>query len=521
MLPCVTGARAMNPTTDPLREPLAPRTLLRTDALWVIDKPEGLAVEAPERDEDLVRCVRGALPPGAYVGAVQRLERDATGVCVLTLDRRANGAIAGPLERRALPREVVAAVRSPHARGLPAGAVVRAKGPGGVLVSFDPRDEKLADLRARLEPALLGPLHLASMRLPDGTLVRADIPWSLRDAVLRGDALDSTHLVSRLRASLWRRAAVLAEPDTDVCRLAHEGGDDVPGLAVDRYGDFGVVHVYADLDPARRGAVFAAIGEAYGLRGLYAKFRPRQANTLVDTRRDEVAPAAPVWGEGHPASPWSVRERGVRYVARLGDGLSTGIFLDQRDNRAWVRAQSAGRAALNLFAYTGAFSVAAAAGGASRSLSVDASRGAIAWLREHLEANREGPFAMDPRAHEGVCAEVFGWLEGARARGDRYGLLVCDPPSYSSTRDGPRWSSERDWPALAEATLRVGAPGARALFCSNHRGISPARFEAMLREGARRAGVTVREAVSVSAPADHPPPRGEPAHLKTVRMTLG
>jgi 23S rRNA (cytosine1962-C5)-methyltransferase len=519
MLPCRAIARAMTPTHDPLRDPLAPRILLRTDALLVIDKPEGLAVEAPERDEDLVRLARGALPPGAYVGAVQRLERDATGVCVLTLDRKANAALAGPIERRALPREVIVAVRTPHARGLPAGAVLRAKGPGGALISFDPGEEKLSSLRERLAPVLLGPLHLAAMRLPDRALLRAEIPWALRDAVTGGDAFDSTHMISRLRSSLWRRAAVLAEADTDACRLAHEGGDEVPGLAIDRYGDFGVAHVYADLEPARRAAVFEAVAEAYGLRGLYAKFRPRQANTLVDTRRDEVAPAAPVWGSAHPDPPWSVRERGVRYVVRLGDGLSTGIFLDQRDNRAWVRAHAAGRSVLNLFAYTGAFSVAAAAGGASRSISVDASRGAVAWLREHLEANREG--VRDPHAHEGVCAEVFGWLEGARARGDRYGLLVCDPPSYSSTRDGPRWSSERDWPALAEAVLRVAAPGALALFCSNHRGISPARFEAMLREGARRAGVSVREAHAVSGPVDHPPPRGEPSHLKTVRMTLG
>jgi 23S rRNA (cytosine1962-C5)-methyltransferase len=186
-----------------------------------------------------------------------------------------------------------------------------------------------------------------------------------------------------------------------------------------------------------------------------------------------------------------------------------------------VRANSKGRAALNLFAYTGAFAVAAAAGGAKRSLSVDASRGAVAWLREHLQANQaEGDARFDPTAHEGVCAEVFGWLEGARARGDRFGLIVCDPPSYSNAKDGPRWSSERDWPTLSEAALKLCAPGALALFCSNHRGISPAKFEVMLREGARRAGVSLLEVSSAPPPADHPAQPGESPHLKTLRVRV-
>lgn len=519
----------MNDTLpDPLRDSLAERILFESPAVLVVHKPGGLAVDAPERSDDLVRMVRRRRA-GAYVGVVHRLERDVSGPCVLSLDRAANARLAPPLERRTGRRTVVAAVG--HAmseaqvrRVIPSAKLIR-KGANGALFEFDPRADKLQLFVERLGPALLAPLHLSALEVAvserESAVIRAEIPWALRDAIDEGVDVfgDGDALVQRLRDGLWRRASVLADPRTTLVRLANEGGDSVAGLAVDRYGDFGVAHVYATLaDEHAKERVFSAVARAFGLRGIYAKYRPKQANTLIDTRRDEVAPARPVWGEATEHETLVVSEHDVRYVTRLGDGLSTGIFVDQRENRRWVRDEARGRSVLNLFAYTGAFSVAAAVGQSTRSISVDASRGAIGWLREHLEAN--AAVIADRSQHEGICAEVFGWLDGARARKDRYDLVVCDPPSYSFAKDGPRWSSERDWPVLAASVFNVCGASSRALFCSNHRGISPAKFEAMVLDGARRAGVAIAAIESVGVCEDHPPARGEHGHLKTLRVRL-
>lgn len=521
----------MNESLPPrLRDLLRDRVLYESPAVLVVHKPAGLAVDAPERSDDLLRMVRRSRGDRAYVAVVHRLERDVSGPCVLSLDRAHNSRLAPPLERRTARRTMVAAVAASLdakalSRALPAHKVLR-KSPGATLVEFDPKADKLLSIVERLGPALLAPLHMSALEVAtserENTVVRAEIPFALLDAIEPGLALasDKSALVARLRAGLWRRSLMLEDASTDIVRLANEGGDDLTGIAVDRYGDFAVAHVYDALaDEEVKNRVFSAVAEAYGSKGVYAKYRPKQANTLVDTRRDDVAPSKPVFGDAHEGDTLIVKEHGVRYVTRLGDGLSTGIFVDQRENRRWVRDQAKGRSVLNLFSYTGAFSVAAAVGGAARSQSIDASRSATAWLREHLSANAEA--ITDRSQHEGICAEVFGWLDGARARRDQFELIVCDPPSYSFAKDGPRWSSERDWPALAASVFAVCAPKALALMCSNHRGISPAKFEAMLREGARRAKVTIAAIESVPVCEDFPAARGEHGHLKSLRVRLG
>jgi 23S rRNA (cytosine1962-C5)-methyltransferase len=515
---------------------LGDRVLFESATLLVIDKPAGLAVDAPEHADDLARIVRRALARGGgdrrYVGAVHRLERDASGPCVLTLDRSVNARVSTPLERRAARRTVLAVVRAgiderALSRLFNGSARVHERNARGALVSFDPGMDKLQTFVERAGDALLAPLHVRALEVcvepARVAMIEAPLPWSLVDALSSARTpallLDHALLAQRLRAGLWRRARLTDDLETDAYRLAHEEGDGVLGLAVDRYADWAVAHVYETSNEQRADTeAYATIGRALGARGVYVKFRRKQSNTLVDTRREDVAPTSAVWGEGAERDSVVVRECGVRYVARLGDGLSTGIFLDQRESRAWIRQRAKGRSLLNLFAYTGAFTVAAAVGGARASLSVDASRGAVAWLREHLRENAQ--VIDDPSAHEGACVEVFGWLEGARARGDRYELIVCDPPSYSFAKDGPRWTSERDWPELAAKTLALAAPSALVLFSSNHRAISAAKFEAMLREGARRAGVALAQLERKEAPEDFPKPPGGWGHLKIVRATV-
>src|SRR5207248_1532625 len=144
-------------------------------------------------------------------------------------------------------------------------------------------------------------------------------------------------------------AGALADDDPrkiTAFRLLNDEGDGVPGVALDVYGDHLVAHLYPDGSTAAGRDVVAAREplldrlDALGFDGVYLKVRPKQAN-VADTRSASLAPSAPVRGRAAP-DEFAIVERGVPYLARLGDGLSTGIFLDQRENRRRIRAMSSG-----------------------------------------------------------------------------------------------------------------------------------------------------------------------------------
>src|SRR4029077_1479699 len=136
-------------------------------------------------------------------------------------------------------------------------------------------------------------------------------------------------------------------------------------------------------DRARRDRVLDRL-HALGFDGVYLKVRPKQANVLADTRREDLAPRLPVRGSPAPEEI-AIVEESMPLLVRLGDGLSTGLFLDQRMNRRRVREMcTRGSAMANLFAYTCGFTVAAALGGAERTVSVDAAAAALERGRANL-----------------------------------------------------------------------------------------------------------------------------------------
>ncbi len=211
----------------------------------------------------------------------------------------------------------------------------------------------------------------------------------------------------------------------------------------------------------------------------------------------------------------TILEDGLPLRVRLGDGLSTGLFLDQRGNRARVRALAGGKSVANLFAYSCAFTVAAAFGGAVRSVSVDASVVALERGRENLA--QAG--VLGNGDHTFVAEDAFAWLARAAKRGDTFDLVILDPPSYSKTKRR-RFVADSDYAELAAEALRVVAPHGSLLACTNHRGIGRQRFRRSLFEAARAAG---REAVQVKdlpELPDYPVAPGGEAHMKSALVRL-
>ena len=201
---------------------------------------------------------------------------------------------------------------------------------------------------------------------------------------------------------------------------------------------------------------------------------------------------------------------------RLGDGLSTGIFLDQRENRARVFAISKGLRVANLFSYTCAFSVAAACGGASKTVSVDASMVALERGRQNLTHA-----GIDVGHSHTFCAEdAFSWLARMGRRGEKFDLVILDPPSYSTTKKS-RFVAESDYAKLAAEVLDLVSPRGKLLACTNHRGVSRAKFRRMLRDALRLAKRNATQIKDLPDPSDFPPPLGRECHLKSVLVTLG
>jgi 23S rRNA (cytosine1962-C5)-methyltransferase len=370
------------------------------------------------------------------------------------------------------------------------------------------------------EPAVRLMLHASRLELRHPTSggrldVRAPLPPELeqwlaepRPAARPNDGL----FASRLRAAIDARWALGRSTETTAFRLVHAEGDGIDGVAIDVYGEHLVVHLVSNEAQAEKAAILDAV-EALGARGVYLKVHPKQSNILVDPRTPELAPPTPVRGE--PADdPVVIKEGGLAFRARLGDGLKTGIFLDQRENRRRVRELASGKRVLNLFAYTCAFTVAAAAGGARATVSVDTSKGVLEWGRENLAAN-----GLLSAAHEMIDDDVLVWLKYAAKRGERFQLIVLDPPSYATTKTS-RFSAADDYADLAAQALALLAPGGNLLASTNHRGISMRKFRKQMHEAGRISGAEFVQLKDLPFPPDFPALMGVEPHLKTVFVTI-
>jgi 23S rRNA (cytosine1962-C5)-methyltransferase len=160
-----------------------------------------------------------------------------------------------------------------------------------------------------------------------------------------------------------------------------------------------------------------------------------------------------------------VTEGGHRFIVNLEQYLDTGLFLDHRNTRRMVQERAAGKRFLNLFAYTGSFTVYAAAGGAWETVTVDMSNTYQDWARRNFELN-----GMDLTQHHLVRADVLAWLEQAEASGEQFNLIVMDPPSFSNSKKMQGvLDVQRDHPRLINQCLALLAPGGELFFSTNLR----------------------------------------------------
>ncbi|MFN2309563.1 MAG: class I SAM-dependent methyltransferase [Gammaproteobacteria bacterium] len=171
---------------------------------------------------------------------------------------------------------------------------------------------------------------------------------------------------------------------------------------------------------------------------------------------------------GTTGEDFMVEEQGLRFWVNLDAYLDSGLFLDHRITRRWVRERAAGRRFLNLFAYTGSFTVYAAAGGAAGSVTVDLSNTYQDWSRRNFALN-----GLDPARHALTRADVTQYLGEACWRREQYDLIVMDPPSFSNSKKMQGvLDVQRDHVALILGCLRLLAPDGELFFSNNRRGFT-------------------------------------------------
>lgn len=323
--------------------------------------------------------------------------------------------------------------------------------------------------------------------------------WSLD----RNESLDAHLLRSRVRSAAALRRTLLAPTDTDAYRLVHGEGDRLPGLVCDVYGDTAVIQLDS---PALVPWLTSA---AQSVAELLPDIR-RIAHS--DPRQSE--PAGPSWLVGDaPTERLIVREHGMLLEVDIELGHKTGLYLDQRENRRRIRELAAGRRVLNTFAYTGAFSVAAALGGAASVTTLDQAAPAIAAARRNFALND-----LAPEAYRFITGDAFEFLA---EDSERYDLVIVDPPSMAASRA----SLDRALGAYRRLNIDAlarCAPGALLLSasCSSH--VSADHLRGILAEAGARAGRSLRILEARGAGPDHPTlpafPEGDYLHAFLVHV---
>ncbi len=297
----------------------------------------------------------------------------------------------------------------------------------------------------------------------------------------------------RVRLAWELRAPVRAQPTTAFRWLFGES-DGLPGITVDLYGPYAVIQTYTTSVDILLPWVAEALREETALRGIMLR---RRGETLPEGDRDQSGKIERLWGDW-PERDLTVSEHGLTFKANLFAGQKTGLFLDHRDNRLTLQGFCAGQDVLNCFAYTGAFSVYAARGGADHVTSCDVAADALADARTNFVLND-----FDPAGHEFVTADVFDLLETYAAEGRTFDILVLDPPSFARSRKHIE-VAVRAYTRLNRLAIQCIRLGGLLVSASCTSQLAPDMFRSMLAASAARAGKRLTLIHEAGQPVDHP-----------------
>jgi 23S rRNA (cytosine1962-C5)-methyltransferase len=360
-----------------------------------------------------------------------------------------------------------------------------------------------------------------------GSLIRVRC-WSFDESA----RIDEAWLTTRVEQALARRAPLAG--DTDALRLVFGEADGLPGLIVDRYADTLVIQVQAAGVDAWRAVLIDALCRTTGCRDVFDR------SDAALREREGLAPGGGVLRGSTPPARIDIREHGVAYHVDVRRGHKTGFYLDQRDNRKfaadWVarRVRAVGGRAprvLNCFSYTGGFSIAAARAGAASVISIDSSADALALGQANAALNGLAPAATGAGAAHAPppvagapalawhCADVFEELRRLRDAGERFDLIILDPPKFATNQHQIERAA-RAYKDINLSALRLLEPAGLLMSFSCSGAVDAELFRKIVAGAVIDAGVDCQLLARLGAGADHPTlmthPEGE--YLKGLAL---
>ena len=331
--------------------------------------------------------------------------------------------------------------------------------------------------------------------------------WDARSAIgvrlFSERGIPDAHWVGQRVENAWLLREPLREAGHTAYRWLYGESDGLPGVTVDLYGDYAVLQTYAESVDVLVPWVVSALRSTTRLRGIIHR---------VDAEGQERSERLQaLWGE-LPPETLTVYENGLGFLANLYAGQKTGLFLDQRDNRQTIRHWARGQSVLNCFAYTGAFSVYAAAGGATHVVTNDVAVGALDDARRNVELN-----GLKLGAHEFVADDSFNLLSRYADQGRTFDVVILDPPSFARSKQN-QYAAIRAYTRLNALALRCVRVGGLLASSSCTSQVSPEQFRGMLTAAADTANRRLLTLHESGQPLDHPVPAHFPEgrYLKFV-----
>ena len=318
---------------------------------------------------------------------------------------------------------------------------------------------------------------------------------------------------TRVAAAVQHRASLALDPSITGIRWIFGESDQLPGVILDGYAGHGVLKLYsAGWLPHLAGLVHA-IQDVLNLDSLLLL----TARNLQRTAGAHAAVMEPtglcgVWPDSESgALPFE--EHGSRLEAHPLVGHKTGFYLDQRENRRRLM-EAPGKRVLNVFSYTGGFSVAAAMGGAHQVTSVDVSQAALAQAERHMMLN-EGRAPSHPVRHETLAGDAFQVMRQLAEDRKRFDTVVVDPPAFAKERSQVDRALSQ-YARLTQLALPLLEPGGQLVQSSCSARVEGESFQAVIEDTARRAGRPLHSVDQTGHPLDHPIRFPESAYLKTL-----
>ncbi|RQW76600.1 class I SAM-dependent rRNA methyltransferase [Lysinibacillus composti] len=281
------------------------------------------------------------------------------------------------------------------------------------------------------------------------------------------EEIDQTFFESKFKLAIEKREQFFNSTETTAFRAFNGEGDGIGGLTIDFFEGFYMVSFYSEGIYSFREMIFEALKEVVNYRGIYEKKRFNTNGQYIE--QDDY-----VTGE-KGEFPLIIKENGMNYAVDLNDGAMTGIFLDQRNVRLALRERfSQGKTVLNTFSYTGAFSVAAALGGAYETTSVDLAKRSLSKTIEQFSVN-----GIDYEQHQIKVMNVFDYFHYAAKHNMKFDVVVLDPPSFARTKK-MTFSTSKDYPKLIKDALAITAPKGIIIASTNNASFDMKKFKSFI-----------------------------------------